>query len=145
MKTCSKCGTPKPESEFYKRSKKTGRLRPECIECSRLYYMKYKTTNGDKLKQSWNAASKRYYTTEQRQSRNLKQYGLTQEDYNVMFDSQDGVCVICKEQIKLVVDHCHDSGKVRGLLCHYCNLGLGHFKDDVKLLQSAILYLNDAG
>ena len=62
--------------------------------------------------------------------------------------AQDGRCAICRKipttgphKGKLAVDHCHTSGKVRGLLCNICNVGLGHSEDSVERLQTAILYL----
>ena len=68
-------------------------------------------------------------------------YGITVEDYERMHNEQGGVCVICQNADKLVVDHDHITGKVRGLLCHNCNLGLGHFKDNALVLRMAIGYL----
>ena len=50
-------------------------------------------------------------------------------------------CVICGIETQLVVDHCHETGAVRGMLCSNCNLGLGHFKDDPMLLEFARIYL----
>ena len=65
--------------------------------------------------------------------------------YKFLMKEQDGKCDICWKQYdtyaKLEVDHCHKSGKTRGLLCKTCNLGLGEFKDDPELLERAILYL----
>lgn len=82
----------------------------------------------------------------------LKQYGLTPDDYFKMFDAQDGKCAICDEvpaagrvkYRKLHVDHCHATGKVRGLLCHHCNTALGSFLDSPLTLKSAIEYLEKA-
>lgn len=83
--------------------------------------------------------------------RHLKKYGLSLEDYNNMLVVQHGVCVICGDLEKtshstglvhnLSVDHNHQTGKVRGLLCHHCNTGLGGFKDNILLLEKAIQYL----
>lgn len=77
-------------------------------------------------------------------------YDLSHEDYLKILEKQDGKCAICgredngyKGKIRLAVDHCHVTNKVRGLLCSSCNNGLGHFKDDVTLLQNALKYLND--
>ena len=75
-------------------------------------------------------------------------YNLTVEDYQSIFDKQDGKCAICMTSVLdvtriLVVDHCHDSGTVRGLLCDNCNLGLGNFKDNIETLQQAIIYLTE--
>ena len=50
-------------------------------------------------------------------------------------------CVICGSLGKLVVDHDHVSGKVRGMLCNHCNRGLGHFRDDPTILEFAAQYL----
>ena len=76
----------------------------------------------------------------------LQTYNLTPEQYNQMFQEQEGRCKICsKHQIdlprSLSVDHDHKTGKRRGILCHKCNRGLGHFKDDVGLIKTAIAYL----
>lgn len=58
----------------------------------------------------------------------LKQYGLTLDSYTEMLQKQDSRCAICKEQKTLVIDHCHKTGKVRGLLCIGCNTGLGRYE-----------------
>lgn len=63
-----------------------------------------------------------------------------------MLKKQNGGCAICKSKVSggkgaFHVDHCHKTGKIRGLLCHFCNVGLGVFKDDVKTLSVAIAYL----
>lgn len=76
----------------------------------------------------------------------IRNYGITSAEYDEMFEAQDGVCAICgqEEQVKtrgLSVDHCHTTGKVRGLLCSYCNMGLGLFKDDTESLINAVKYL----
>ena len=74
---------------------------------------------------------------------NLKRrYNLEVEDYLAMSDEQQGACAICRQYVpRLNVDHCHDSGKVRGLLCQNCNTGLGKFKDNIQYLADAISYL----
>lgn len=76
-----------------------------------------------------------------------KQYGMTLEEYHALIAKQGGGCAICREELssdfQVHTDHCHQSGKVRGVLCQKCNLGLGHFRDDTKLLRAAIGYLID--
>lgn len=81
-------------------------------------------------------------------------YGLSVEEYKDMYILQDGKCAICGNTgytmnklnhiVSLNVDHCHTSNKVRGLLCHDCNRGLGLFKDNLQYLQNAINYLEES-
>ena len=75
-----------------------------------------------------------------------RKYNMTIDEYNEMFDDQKGCCSICgihKDRLTraLAVDHDHKTNKVRGLLCSYCNSGLGYFKDDINKLKKAIEYL----
>ncbi len=81
-----------------------------------------------------------------------KLYGITVEEYDALLARQGGVCAICGQgepnahgrtgkQFKLSVDHCHDSGRIRGLLCQKCNRAIGLLGDDVNLLHKAIDYL----
>ena len=66
--------------------------------------------------------------------------------YADLFEKQRGLCGICSTPMRRpILDHCHQSMIVRGLLCSNCNVGLGQFKDDVKLLSLAIRYLNENG
>lgn len=79
-------------------------------------------------------------------SRLKRKYGLTLDDYKNILAEQKECCSICKVNQsnfnkKLAVDHCHKTGKVRGLLCQFCNQGLGNFKDNKQLLDLAIKYL----
>lgn len=81
-----------------------------------------------------------------RRSMLKKKYGITLEQYDAMLAAQGGGCAICRTTdpgVKGVfhVDHCHDTGAVRGLLCSPCNTGLGHFKDDVERLVRAVNYV----
>jgi len=73
-------------------------------------------------------------------------YGITLDEYNKMFADQSGCCAICsihqsEVKVSLVVDHCHTTGAIRGLLCSPCNLAIGTFKDNITTLQNAIKYL----
>ena len=79
-----------------------------------------------------------------------RRYGITYQEYCDMLDSQQGKCAICESADsqnertygKLFIDHCHETGKVRGLLCSKCNHALGHLNDDIRLLKKAIEYLS---
>lgn len=78
----------------------------------------------------------------------LKQYGLTRESFALMLAAQGNVCAICGSTTPgpkdWHVDHCHRTGYVRGVLCHHCNIGLGHFDDDATTLSAATTYLREA-
>ena len=98
-----------------------------------------------------NKANKKAYVQKNREAirygQILIKYGLTKEDYEKMLEDQKFSCKICKRHMleldrRLAVDHCHETGKIRGLLCRNCNLGLGFFQDDVSRLNTAIAYLN---
>lgn len=70
-------------------------------------------------------------------------YGLTTEEVEVLKSKQNGLCAICFEiPIRWCVDHNHETNEVRGLLCHNCNVALGHFKDNIKILKQALEYLS---
>jgi hypothetical protein len=83
-----------------------------------------------------------------------RNYGITIEDYERMLEAQNHRCKLCggdgfpmdpaRHKVRLVVDHCHETGEIRGLLCHNCNRGLGLFKDNPSLLLSAAAYLEGA-
>jgi hypothetical protein len=81
-------------------------------------------------------------------------YKLTWEDYLNLYEKQHGQCAICLTPIAALyqegvnskkdvahVDHCHETGRVRGLLCRYCNVGIGHLKDSALLCKLASKYL----
>lgn len=81
--------------------------------------------------------------------RTLRKYGLTQDDWDHMLLQQDGRCAICRTDRPggrgelWHIDHCHVTNRVRGLLCHNCNVGIGNFRDDRQLLLKAAEYLAD--
>lgn len=76
-------------------------------------------------------------------------YGLTDEMYQEKLSNQEGLCAICRRvpanKNGFYIDHCHDTGKVRGLLCHHCNALIGMAGDSTATLQNAIAYLQYHG
>lgn len=91
-------------------------------------------------------ANKEYVYAETRETDLMRRYGMTMLQYNALFMEQGGRCAICgtmecKSGKSLGVDHCHDTGHIRGLLCLACNLGLGKFNDDSALLAKALHYM----
>ena len=77
----------------------------------------------------------------------MKQFGITHDDYERLLKLQNGVCKICKKfklqsnKNHMAIDHCHKSGKIRGILCGDCNKSLGGFFDNINYLKRAIKYL----
>lgn len=102
----------------------------------------YRDTNLEKV----SARHHKYYISnpEKERAKRLKKYGITIEDYDIMFASQNGLCAICGKDNngkRLHVDHNHQTGKRRQLLCNSCNIGLGMMKDSIEILGKAIEYL----
>jgi hypothetical protein len=135
-KTCTKCGITKDITEFYKRG---GKISPNtrhnhCKECTK---SRVQTRHKENPLLQRNNDLKRLY-------------GITQQDYDRMIAEQNHQCAICKttdpkgrhKSNYFVVDHCHNTGKVRKLLCHNCNTALGLVGDNIDTLQKMIQYLN---
>lgn len=134
----------------------------ECRACHQIlpidsFYLLRNTKNGKRYPNSYcktcsNATRPDYKrgrtTKEAIRRRNLKSYGLTEETFDILLASQSNRCAICRDEFtdtkKRHIDHCHKSGKVRGILCDGCNHGIGRFKDDPELLQKAIEYLTQS-
>lgn len=126
MKKCSKCKVTKTFEEFPKHRRKKDGLDGQCKSCKR------------KTHRKWYKNNKEYFFK--------KKYNITQEDYNNLKIEQNYKCKVClglpDGQGDLQIDHCHVTGEVRGLLCFSCNAALGLLKDDVRILENAIQYLN---
>jgi len=95
----------------------------------------------------WKEYRKTHKNSEKNKNyRYQKEYGITLDNYNQMCIDQNNSCDICKKPSVelgkiLCVDHCHTTSKVRGLLCHNCNISLGLVNDNIYILKSAIIYL----
>jgi len=111
--------------EFNKNTSKRTGIQSHCKYCQSDYFKKFRVD-----------------PETQRRRRIKSEYGITIDQYEEMYKSSDGRCYICGDfHPQLCIDHCHGTGRVRGLLCSTCNRGLGHFKDNVFTMQSAIDYL----
>ena len=132
VKPCSKCKAVKSVEDFHRSSRSSDELQSSCKAC-----------NKKRLQSPENVARRQRYAW----LSCLKRFGITEDDYNDMYNAQMGLCAICHKPengIKLAVDHCHDSGKVRGLLCKRCNMGIGLLGDSPDTLISAAMYLKGA-
>lgn len=69
-------------------------------------------------------------------------YGISRDQFNALAAMQGERCAICEKAVPLVIDHCHKTNKIRGLLCGRCNSAIGFLYDDVDLVRSAVLYLS---
>jgi len=145
-KICSSCKTSKPLTDFYKESRvKDGRTR-RCKICHIKATEKYRKKNPELYRK---ASAKHWakLNDKKKHSNWLKRYNLKHEEYLKMFNDQKGCCKICKQPcssgMNLSVDHCHSTGKIRGLLCKKCNSALGMLDDNIKYFEEAIDYLKN--
>ena len=122
MKTCNVCDRELPLTEYHKRTYPTGRVayQSKCKECS------------TKIR-------KTYYKPHEKTRRQL---GITEQEFNQLMLTDH--CEICGVTLvkKKCIDHCHDTEKVRGVLCNNCNTALGLVKDNTEVLSRMINYLN---
>lgn len=120
----------------------------KCAKCGEIH-----KRNAKHLKQGQESQECKHYNPpnkmfeDRRDGIIRRQYGITLAEYDQMLRDQDYKCAICGnedevEGRRLAIDHCHDSGKVRGLLCGKCNRGLGLFYDNKDLLTNAMAYLD---
>lgn len=129
-KTCTKCEETKEETCFAWHYKSKGIRRSQCKTCRNLY---------EKVK-----GREEHRKTKRKDYVLNKTYSLSLEEYNDMLVKQQGVCQICLRppiNRALAVDHCHKTGKIRGLLCGSCNTALGSMQDNPDRLRQAALYL----
>jgi len=107
---------------------------------------KSRFNNQKSRKKNWHKWKKKANRTRRvgyRKSYLARQYGITQEQYNQFLIAQGGRCAICQTKFVKIghIDHDHKTGKVRGLLCFKCNVGIGHLDDDPLKVKAALDYL----
>lgn len=120
MKTCTSCGVEKSLSDFPKRKDAKDGLAYRCKLCNIAKTKKWQAENPERHRASWD-------NPQALMQARARKYGLTRQELVMHIESHAGVCPICGEKPDkdLVVDHDHETGKVRGLLCNRCNLRLG--------------------
>ena len=146
IKKCSKCGFEKLVGCFDKRKKNADGLDGWCRECKKIYRDEYRQNNREAViaaTKNW-AAQHPELVKKKYQKNRLKQYGITPEEKQTVFEFQKGLCAICEAPLtRPNVDHDHRTGATRGLLCWRCNSALGKFQDKVERLQRAVEYLTN--
>lgn len=142
---CRTCEQALPFDQFGRNMAMCTGLKRNCKKCEGEYSREWVKRNPDK---AYN-------------SHLLRAFGISLDEYNVILERQDGMCAICGElpdgprnqrkggrnvfKARLVVDHDHATGKVRGLLCNNCNAAIGLLKDDQAMVGSALAYLDREG
>lgn len=160
MKRCTTCKKEKPPSDFPKNKRTKSGIHYECKECGRARSRKWTQDNPErnlKRYQDWSKENReraneisRDYRSRQKvkpEYRYLtlaRRYGETPTFYKEMEAQQEGLCLTCGQEAKpLVVDHCHTTGKVRGMLCRRCNSCLGLVGENPEVLENMMSYLKN--
>lgn len=148
-KHCSKCKRWLSLVDFGKNRSKWDGLAGECKKCVTRKSREYaKTERGKAFRKKYNSSRKGLLCS--KKGHLQYRYGVTFKEYDRMLVAQNGVCVVCGqpetrrirgEVLRLALDHDHDTGKVRGLLCAKCNMALGCVNDDKELLLQLAIYL----
>ncbi|MEU3252111.1 endonuclease VII domain-containing protein [Streptomyces sp. NPDC006997] len=113
-KLCRSCGETKPHSEWHRNASAPDGLSTRCKTCR---------------------------AVQGREGHLKRQYGISQAERDQLAASQGGVCCICLVALPEHVDHCHETGRVRGVLCFSCNAALGQFKDRPDVIRRAAAYV----
>ncbi len=143
-KVCACCKQEKAITAFHKVKSRPDGCHPYCKACRKKHDGERYKRDGEKIR----ARNKKWQeeTPHCKRAYWLKQYGISPEEWGKMFEFQGGRCAICgihQSELSraLAVDHDHVTGKVRGLLCLRCNVGMGHFGDDEDLIKLVLQYL----
>jgi len=133
-KICSRCKVSKALSQFYRSSELKSGYQNYCKDCK------------NQRRRELSEKNREHYQAYERARQYKRYYGITVEQYDELWQLQDGRCLICNKHQRdckrsLAVDHCHETKVIRGLLCDNCNPGLGYFKNSIELLKAAITYL----
>lgn len=148
-KVCTRCETEKPLEAFRLiRTNKNGTILhcAQCMECKNKYSReRYQSFSSEKRTEIYQKKVEGTTFEDRKDDRLSRRYGISLDDFSRMLEEQNNSCWICEIEFpatrSIKVDHCHDSGNVRGLLCHLCNTGLGSFQDQTVRLNRAVEYL----
>lgn len=144
-KHCSVCGELQPIANFSTEKRSVDGKSSACKKCVGAYQREWYKNNCEKQKKnSKDWKSQNPYKNHKNHIRAV--YGVSESEYNSMFDAQKGCCAICLThqsdmKRRLAVDHCHTHSHIRGLLCTNCNTALGMLKDNIQALERAVDYL----
>lgn len=142
FKVCGTCKTEKSVEEFNWKKKDLYR-NSVCRSCHSVYRKQHYKDNKQKYidkARKWERENKDRVKANVRAYRATK-YGISLKEYEVLLKKCNGLCMICIKNEATCIDHCHESGEVRGLLCRPCNLALGFFRDNLSSIKNATKYL----
>lgn len=138
-KTCLDCLEFKAFSEFYNSKSNPDGLDTKCRSCQKRRGALYRQEHKEEI-----ALARKANPRKIRSGNLLSHYGIDADQFDALAEIRDNCCSICQKQVdKLYVDHDHATNTLRGLLCHHCNLGLGHFFDKIEVLKAAATYLEN--
>lgn len=148
-KVCRDCDEAKPRDQFRKHPETKDRLHTYCSPCDNARRRANKAKADPESRERRKQTTRSWYYENQERYRDTyltRVYGISLAEYNALLESQGGKCGLCRIDEpggfgSWHVDHDHDSGAVRGLLCQRCNIGLGYFKDDPDVLRAAADYI----
>lgn len=146
MKTCSKCKTEKPLSEFGALSTSKDGHKGQCKVCIKSVWEAWYANPENREK---NRARNRGYSQTEKGKANshrkrLARYGLTAQEFEDLTRASNGLCDSCKTRVGTSIDHDHKTGKVRGFLCSQCNTALGLLGDNSDMIQRLLMYSQQA-
>jgi hypothetical protein len=156
-KRCPRCCETKSLEDFHRSSRTKDGRQVYCKPCQGTAWKAWRQGNPDRTREydRTHNRKRKPLSPEQRQARRAYRlqwrYGLSIEEFDALLEQQDGTCAICPVVIsdgsgrRLHVDHDHDTGKVRGLLCQKCNTALGAFGESPERLRKALAYLERQG
>ena len=160
VKRCAKCKEEKPHSEFPPSKTNKSGLFSYCAACNRKHANEWRRKYPERERESKRATYEKHKERRKAESRaryvNNKEafnnsrwkslYGISRDEAKALLVQQGGVCKLCGEiPKKPCVDHCHNTKKVRGVLCNHCNLAIGHARENIELLNRMITYIQNNG
>lgn len=143
IQKCSTCGCLLDLNNAYPNRTKNS-LQSKCRKCANEYRKAWLARNKDHelaRRKAYYQKNKEHISNQTEEARLKRKYNLSKQELEELKVQLDFRCQICKRQCELVVDHCHNTGRRRGLLCNACNHLLGNAKDDIAVLEAAIQYL----
>lgn len=165
MKTCSHCGLEKASDSFHSDRRSKDGLTRKCKACTSTYQEQYRAQNREMVlakkrayrkanreaeavrHRAWAEKNHKSNVSYHRDWHLLRKYNLSAVEWDAMFEAQGRICAICGDPKSHSrngwhTDHCHETNQVRGILCHHCNIALGHIRDSPDLALKLYSYLS---